>query len=313
MSLHGKPLTDQVSYDAASGVLVIDGLQVPLLAALTLELRLGPPARDTRKTDDGAAARPTTSIAAHLAASPRTVPEVFDSIIRWSPQESGSLGSIAANGSDSRASDYPFLKYVQLFTATGGCYKGFVQTTPTKQTACDPSWTRDHFNNNSLGPSSGLNTTNWLKNLRTVLEDGYLPQVVVGNVPIALSTPPTFGAFHVNAAPPDSYAVYQEYVRGLAAAAVKAFGIDSVRRWRWTVYTEFNNWDWWQGGNASFMKLYDHTVCGLRQAVGARDNLIVGAHGCLQCEDDHTCVRAGGAPKTGPCLPPSRMGYGPPL
>ena len=70
VSLHGKPLTDQVSYDAASGVLVIDGLQVPLLAALTLELRLGPPARDTRKTDDGAAARPTTSITAHLAAAP---------------------------------------------------------------------------------------------------------------------------------------------------------------------------------------------------------------------------------------------------
>jgi len=50
--------------------------------------------------------------------------------------------------------------------------------------------------------------------------------------------------------------------------------------------TEFNNYDWWQGGNVTFMKLYDHTVCGLRKALGGRQNLIVGAHGCLQCEDD---------------------------
>ena len=42
----------------------------------------------------------------------------------------------------------------------------------------------------------------------------------------------------------------------------------SVRRWRWTVFTEFNNYDWLQGSNASFMRLYDHTVCGLREAIG---------------------------------------------
>ena len=63
----------------------------------------------------------------------------------------------------------------------------------------------------------------------------------------------------------------------------------SVRRWRWTVFTEFNNYDWLQGSNASFMRLYDHTVCGLREAIG-RQNFIVGAHGCLMCEDDHTHV-----------------------
>ena len=42
----------------------------------------------------------------------------------------------------------------------------------------------------------------------------------------------------------------------------------SVRRWRWTVFTEFNNYDWLQGSNTSFMRLYDHTVCGLREAIG---------------------------------------------
>ena len=36
--------------------------------------------------------------------------------------------------------------------------------------------------------------------------------------------------------------LWSRYVRGLAAAAVKAFGIETVRHWRWTVYTEFNNW-----------------------------------------------------------------------
>ena len=68
--------------------------------------------------------RPATSIATNVLASPRVVPEVFDSLIRWSPQEAGSVGALELHGADSRAAEYPFLKYVQLFTATGGCYKG---------------------------------------------------------------------------------------------------------------------------------------------------------------------------------------------
>ena len=94
------------------------------------------------------------------------------------------------------------------------------------------------FNNNSIGPSSGLNTTAWIKDLRTILENGYIPQVVVANVPVAMSSPPKFGAFAVNAAPPDSFTDYQEYVQALAAAAVKVFTIENVRRWRWTVCTQ---------------------------------------------------------------------------
>jgi hypothetical protein len=96
------------------------------------------------------------------------------------------------------------------------------------------------FNNNSLGPSSGLNVTSWLNSLRAILANGYIPQVVVATVPVALSSNPVFGSFGVNAAPPDSFEEYQEYVRGLADAAVDAFGIQSVRQWRWTVFTEFN-------------------------------------------------------------------------
>eukprot|EP01051_Picozoa_sp_SAG22_P012610 SAG22_NODE_1327_length_4730_cov_3.576549_6_plen_287_part_00 len=201
------------------------------------------------------------------------------------------LGNASLRGADSRAADYPFLKYIQMFTATGGCYKGYQQPC----CACDKSWYRDLFLNNSVGPASGLNTAAWVDDLRVVLENGYLPQIVVANVPIALTSPAVlakWGFNGLNVAPPDSYPEYQEYVRGLAAAAVKAFGIDSVRQWRWTVFTEFNNVDWFRGvppgapgANTTFLKLYDYTVCGLRQALG-RENLIVGAHGCLQCEDD---------------------------
>ena len=62
-----------------------------------------------------------------------------------------------------------------------------------------------------------------------------------GGSRIAMSSPPAFGAFAVNAAPPDSYTAYQEYVHALAAAAVKAFTIENVRRWRWTVCTQNSN------------------------------------------------------------------------
>jgi hypothetical protein len=182
----------------------------------------------------------TTHVSANRSSSLRLVPQAFDSLILWGREETqwGVLGRPGESGADSRSEEYPFLKYVQLFTATGGCYKGYVQTTPTKQTACDPSYNRDMFNNNSIGMSSGLNTTAWIKDLQTILENGYIPQVVVGNVPIAMSSPPAFGAFDVNAAPPDSYVEYQGYVRGLAASAVEAFTIENVRRWRWTVCTQ---------------------------------------------------------------------------
>ena len=172
------------------------------------------------------------------------MPEIFDSIILWGREETqwGVLGQPLENGYDSRAAEYPFLRYVQVFTATGGCYKGYVHTTPLKQTACDPSWNRDLFKNNSVGFASGLDTAAWLDDLRPILINGYIPQIVVANVPISMSTPPTFGSFAVNAAPPDSFELYSEYVHGLATAAVEAFGIESVRQWRWTVYTEYNNW-----------------------------------------------------------------------
>lgn len=181
----------------------------------------------------------TAHVTANRSVSLRLVPQAFDSIILWGREETqwGVLGRPDESGADSRSDDYPFLKYVQLFTATGGCYKGY----RTKQTACDPSYNRDMFNNNSIGPPSGLNTTAWIKDLRTILENGFIPQVVVANVPIAMSSPPTFGAFAVNAAPPDSFTDYQEYVQGLAAAAVKAFTIENVRRWRWTVCTQDSN------------------------------------------------------------------------
>ena len=119
---------------------------------------------------------------------------------------------------------------------------------------------------------------NYLPCSSVVLENGYLPQIVAANVPIALTSPAIlakWGFNGLNVAPPGSFPEYQEYVRGLAAAAVKAFGIQSVRRWRWTVLTKFNNIDWFRGvppgtpgANTTILKLYDYTVCGLRQALG---------------------------------------------
>ena len=188
-------------------------LRLPLLALLVA------PATQHRPPPKFPPQLPTTTVQASVASTLRDVPNAFDSIIIWGGKEVewGVLGQPALNGSDSRAADYPFLKYVQIFTATGGCYASYGM--------CDKSQgDRDRFNNNS-DPSSGLNTTEWIAQLRGILVNGYLPQVVVANVPIALSDPPKFGAFGVNSAHPANYSAYQGYVRGLAAAAVEAFGV----------------------------------------------------------------------------------------
>jgi hypothetical protein len=64
----------------------------------------------------------STGVHANIASSSDwPVPNVFNSVIVWRLYDAayGVLGDPAANGLDSRAKDYPFIRYVNLFTATG--------------------------------------------------------------------------------------------------------------------------------------------------------------------------------------------------
>ena len=172
------------------------------------------------------------------------------------------------------AAHYPFLRYVQLFTATGGCYLGFE--------ACDSD--RDLFNSPAVGMASGINASSLFPPLRHILAAGLKPHIVTGNVPIALSLqPPVLGGFNFNSQPPRDMAEYRRYIAGVAGQLVAEFGGAEVASWRWGVFTEYNNPDWLRSNASTFAALYDHTACGLVDALGSPGAVDLGVHACMQC------------------------------
>lgn len=78
------------------------------------------------------------------------------------------------------------------------------------------SSTRDLFNDNSVGMSSGVNVTRLVAPLRNILSAGLTPHIVTGNIPIALSTAPHIGAFGFNNQPPRDMDEYRRYIAAVA-------------------------------------------------------------------------------------------------
>ncbi|MDI4647840.1 GH39 family glycosyl hydrolase [Cohnella hashimotonis] len=174
------------------------------------------------------------------------------------------------------ADNYPFVQYVRLFAATGGCYAGYAN--------CND---RDLF----VDPANASTMTDYkfddLKAaIQNVLNKGLKPYIVTGNVPLKYSTAPNIGGFNVNTRPPADYTVYYNYIKALANSLVSQFGVQEMKSWRWGVLSEYENSDWFWDGTGSpnaaasrtaYFKLYDYTVAALQDAVGA-GNLVVGAH-----------------------------------
>lgn len=162
---------------------------------------------------------------------------------------------------------YPFIKKIQFMTATGG------------------SAERDLF----LNPGDRSDVTDYkftdiLSALHQVVRQGLKPMIITGNVPEKLSQDPVKGAFGVNVRPPADYNAYYNYIRKLAEAVVREFGIDEVKTWSWGVLTEYENRDWFitadnssRSTKIAYFKLYDYTVAALQDVIGA-GNLFVGAH-----------------------------------
>jgi hypothetical protein len=174
---------------------------------------------------------------------------------------------------------YPFLRYVELFTATGGCAEGFVDADGK---ACAPWLQFD-------APRAANGTYSWARLLHAVdnvRAAGLVPYIVTGNVPVALSADARLGGFGVNTKLPRNLTEYSGYIQSFAAAALGRYGAAELKRWRWGVLTEYNNPDWFLdgGGAAGYFALYDHTVCGLHAALlGAGAMGSVGAHACTSC------------------------------
>ena len=148
----------------------------------------------------------------------KRVPNAWQTLTSWDPTYFSS--PLPANFK----TRYPFLEYVELFTATGGCYVGFP--------GC--SSTRDLFVDNKVGPSSGYNFTSLLAALRNIVNAGLIPHIVTGNIPIALSAVPHIGAaFSFNSALPRNLTEYREYIAAVAQAVAAEFTPQRVAQWRW--------------------------------------------------------------------------------
>ncbi|MEI7899663.1 MAG: fibronectin type III domain-containing protein [bacterium] len=195
------------------------------------------------------------SVSVNASTSGKTIANKFGDLVVWN----ASWGAVPA---DFRQK-YPFVKTVQLMTATGGATYLDMFVDPANRTVLND------YKFDRLVDTCAL-----------LVGMGLRPYIVTGNVPLKYSANPVIGEYGINTQPPDDYTVYHNYIKALADALVARFGINEVKTWRWGVLTEYD-WGtgWWSGGMDGYFRLYDHTVAALQAAIGAQ-NLVVGAHSC---------------------------------
>ena len=165
---------------------------------------------------------------------------------------------------------YDFVEYVQLMQCTGGNEQRDLFVNPT-----DSSVTDDY------------DFTRLIENCRGILSLGAKPCLKIGNTPLKFSKEPEIGGFDVNILPPYDYDIYYSYISALAKALVDEFGRDEVLTWHFTVFTEFENSDWFKCGTpeetaVEFCKIYDYTVQALIDIIG--EDVYVGAHSMATTE-----------------------------
>ncbi|MHC4442198.1 MAG: GH39 family glycosyl hydrolase [Planctomycetota bacterium] len=96
--------------------------------------------------------------------------------------------------------------------------------------------------------------------LQGILDWGYTPRIVLDNVPTAMSDPPQMHKYG-NTYPPKDYRIYHAYIKAVVQAMVDAFGMDTVRQWRFRVMTEPDLYpNHWAGTKQEYLKLYDYAV-----------------------------------------------------
>jgi hypothetical protein len=214
---------------------------------------------------------PATLTADARAPLPWAVPEVWGTLIFWDYR---SWLQDAPLRPDLHAA-FPFVREIELFTATGGCYAAFPNCSGAD---------RDLFVDPAVGPASGVNATPLVAAIGRILAANFSVYVVTGNVPVSMSAAPHIGTFGVNDQPPADFPAYRDYLTAVAGAAVDAFGVDTVRsKFRWGVFTEYNNnGDWLKADPSAFWSLYAYTACALEAAVGA-GAVTIGGHACTQC------------------------------
>ena len=225
------------------------------LCAAFIAVCLGPPV---------VSAEGTVTLTADLSNLGKTVTNKSCNVNVW--DLNGSWLNAGSQPADYYATHDPYVKTVDLMTATGG------------------SASRDLF----VDPNNRSNLTdykfdNLIEACANILGQGLKPKITTGNVPLKYSANPVMsGPFAVNVKPPDDYGVYYNYIKAIADALKDRFGLGEVKTWIWGVLTEYENRDWFDAGDAdstkiAYFKLYDYTVAALEDSLGA-DNVYVGAH-----------------------------------
>ncbi len=164
------------------------------------------------------------------------------------------------------ADNFRFVDYMQFMTATGG--------EASRDLFVDP------MNNDVL---DDYDFAPLVTACRNVLAQGTIkPFIKTGNIPLKYSSKtPVLGTFGVNIFEPKDYDVYHAYISALAQTLADNFGADEVRSWKWGVFTEYENSDWFNVGtpdasSESYCKIYDYTVDALMSVLG--EDIFIGAH-----------------------------------
>ncbi|WP_372630978.1 hypothetical protein [Cohnella sp.] len=212
----------------------------------------------------------SVSVQVNLAELDQTIENKFSDLSQW---ELGMdwLSSAFAQSEDYMRTKYPFVKRVQLMSATGGSEVRDLFLSPL-----DREQLTD-YNFSRLGTA-----------VKHILRQGLKPSIVTGNVPLKYSSDPHIGGFGVNVRPPDDYEVYYDYIKALAQYLADRFGLDEVRSWTWRALVEYENVDWFNAGDPestkeAYFKLYDYTVAALEEVIGA-EHLYIGAHSMTNAE-----------------------------
>jgi xylan 1,4-beta-xylosidase len=101
--------------------------------------------------------------------------------------------------------------------------------------------------------------TDLVRIIRTILDGGIKPYIVLDNVPTEMSDGDL--NFYGNCKPPKDYNLWRQYIEAFMKVLVREFGPDQVKTWQFRVGTEpdlFPNH--WNGSREEYFKHYDITV-----------------------------------------------------
>lgn len=199
----------------------------------------------------------------------KTLPRVADNINVWEMEKIFFSPVVEFD----EFNQFSFVRWIQLMQCSGGSKSRDLFKEPENRDVLD-DYDFEPLINNCAG----------------ILSLGAKPHLKLGSVPLKLSSIPNIGKnFATNVYPPTSYEQYYQYIKALAVALVKVFGIREVRTWRFGCMTEYENKNWFiaSDGDAkstfiAYCKLYDYTIQALTDVLG--NKIKVGAHS-MTCEE----------------------------